>query len=68
MNKIKGLFAKTKSGSKLHGGEAASYHGVGYDVKEKELPKIHKAAFLGDVAKVKQLAKKDSSSLDKEYR
>lgn len=41
---------------------------IGYDVKEKELGKLHKAAWTGDVAKVKQLAKKDPSPLDKENR
>ncbi len=41
---------------------------IGYDVKEKELGKLHKAAWLNDVPKVRQLAKKDSSSLDKENR
>jgi len=67
MNKIKGFFAKTKSGTKSHHSEA-SFHGLGYDVKEKDLPKIHKAAWTGDVAKVKQLARKDSCSVDKEFR
>ncbi|KAL8595237.1 hypothetical protein ACOMHN_043389 [Nucella lapillus] len=41
---------------------------IGYDVREKELGKLHKAAWAGDVAKVQQLAKKNSSPLDKEKR
>lgn len=41
---------------------------IGYDVREKELGKLHKAAWLGDLAKVQQLAKKDPSPLDKEKR
>ena len=41
---------------------------IGYDVREKELGKLHKAAWLGDVGKVQQLAKKDPSPLDKEKR
>ena len=41
---------------------------IGYDINEKELGKLHKAAWTGDLAKVKQLAKKDSSPLDKENR
>ena len=39
-----------------------------YDVREKELGKLHKAAWVGDLSKVKQLAKKDASPLDKENR
>ncbi|XP_064633514.1 ankyrin repeat domain-containing protein 26-like isoform X4 [Lineus longissimus] len=41
---------------------------VGYDLREKDLPKLHKAAWTGDLSKVKQLAKKDASPLDKENR
>lgn len=41
---------------------------IGYDVKEKDLGKLHKAAWTGDLAKVKQLAKKDPSPVDKENR
>ena len=40
----------------------------GYNVKEKDLPKLHKACWSGDIGKVKQLAKKDASPLDKENR
>ncbi|KAM4733889.1 ankyrin repeat domain-containing protein 26 isoform 10-T12 [Anableps anableps] len=40
-----------------------------YDLKDKDLWKIHKAAFQGDLAKLKQLAKKnDINQLDKENR
>ncbi len=41
---------------------------VGYDVKEKDLGKLHKAVWNADLNKVKQLAKKDASPLDKENR
>ncbi|XP_046574115.1 ankyrin repeat domain-containing protein 26-like [Haliotis rubra] len=41
---------------------------IGYEIKEKELGKLHKAAWLNDYDKVKQLAKKDPSCLDKENR
>ena len=41
---------------------------IGYDVREKELGKLHKAAWVGDLSKVQQLAKKDASPLDKENR
>ncbi|XP_078113578.1 ankyrin repeat domain-containing protein 26 isoform X5 [Sander vitreus] len=42
---------------------------VGYELKEKDLGKVHKAASVGDLAKLKQLAKKnDINQLDKENR
>ena len=40
----------------------------GYDVREKDLGKLHKAAWSGDLNKVKQLARKDASPLDKHNR
>ena len=40
----------------------------GYEVREKELGKLHKAAWNGDLNKVKQLAQKDTSPLDKQNR
>ncbi|XP_052258828.1 ankyrin repeat domain-containing protein 26-like [Dreissena polymorpha] len=65
MKKIKGIFGigASKSSSKQ-----SSFNVHGYDIKEKDLPKLHKAAWTGDLAKVKQLAKKDPSALDKENR
>ncbi|XP_077939067.1 ankyrin repeat domain-containing protein 26 isoform X24 [Gasterosteus aculeatus] len=42
---------------------------VGYEFKEKDLGKVHKAALVGDLSKLKQLAKKnDVNQLDKENR
>ncbi|XP_056272309.1 ankyrin repeat domain-containing protein 26 isoform X4 [Pseudoliparis swirei] len=42
---------------------------VGYELKEKDLGKVHKAASVGDLAKLKQLVKKnDINQLDKENR
>ncbi|XP_031724441.1 ankyrin repeat domain-containing protein 26 isoform X2 [Anarrhichthys ocellatus] len=42
---------------------------AGYELKEKDLGKVHKAASVGDLAKLKQLAKKnDINQLDKENR
>ncbi|XP_071083099.1 ankyrin repeat domain-containing protein 26-like isoform X2 [Haliotis cracherodii] len=41
---------------------------IGYDLKEKDLGKLHKAAWLNDFEKVKQLARKDPSCLDKDNR
>ena len=48
-------------------GQAGS-GGPGYELKEKDLSKLHKAAWQGDLEKVKQLAKKDASVLDKANR
>ena len=39
-----------------------------YVVREKDLPKLHKAAWSGDLNKVKQLAKKNVNELDKSNR
>ncbi|XP_060770671.1 ankyrin repeat domain-containing protein 26 isoform X3 [Neoarius graeffei] len=61
-------FTKRRKGSPS-ASETASVLSVGYDLKEKDLGKVHKAAFTGDVAKLKQLAKKnDLNQLDKENR
>ncbi|XP_053377112.1 ankyrin repeat domain-containing protein 26-like isoform X23 [Mercenaria mercenaria] len=74
MKKIKGIFlGKTSknlntSASGSIGGASASQFANGYDLKEKDLPKIHKAAWTGDISKIKQLAKKDPTALDKENR
>ncbi|BFZ10588.1 hypothetical protein BsWGS_13626 [Bradybaena similaris] len=57
--------ASPKSGSTR--GSVASLN-IGYQVREKDLGKLHKAAWRGDLNKVKQLAKKDPSPLDKENR
>ncbi|XP_016101014.1 ankyrin repeat domain-containing protein 26-like isoform X3 [Sinocyclocheilus grahami] len=49
--------------------ETGSVLSASYDVKEKDLGKVHKAAFSGDVVKLRQLAKKnDLNQLDKENR
>ncbi|KAK3526644.1 hypothetical protein QTP70_030857 [Hemibagrus guttatus] len=61
-------FTKRRKGSPSVS-ETASVLSVGYDLKEKDLGKVHKAAFTGDVAKLRQLAKKnDLNQLDKENR
>lgn len=42
---------------------------AGYELKDKDLGKVHKAALVGDLVKLKQLAKKnDINQLDKENR
>ena len=40
----------------------------GYEVREKDLPKLHKAVWNEDSMKVKSLVKKDVNALDKENR
>ncbi|XP_059152667.1 ankyrin repeat domain-containing protein 36C-like isoform X2 [Physella acuta] len=57
--------ASPKSGSTR--GSVASLN-TNFDVNVKELGKLHKAAWTGDLNKVKQLAKKDPNPLDKEKR
>ncbi|XP_074646987.1 uncharacterized protein LOC141902922 isoform X2 [Tubulanus polymorphus] len=62
---------KKESGAGATGklGSTQSISGIGgYDVNEKEISKLHKAAWSGDLSKVKQLAKKDPSPIDKENR
>ena len=49
----------------ISGGTAAS---GGYDVRDKDLGKIHKAICLQDLNKVKSLSKKESNLRDKENR
>jgi hypothetical protein len=41
---------------------------IGYEVREKDLPKLHKAVWNEDLGKVKSLVKKDVNGLDKENR
>ncbi|XP_036409756.1 ankyrin repeat domain-containing protein 26-like [Megalops cyprinoides] len=42
---------------------------VGYDIKEQDIGKLHRAAFNGDLAKIKRYAKKyDLNQVDKENR
>lgn len=73
MKKLKGIFSG-KSSKNLNTSAASSSDGAsahflsGYDLKEKDLPKIHKAAWNGDISKIRQLAKKDPTALDKENR
>lgn len=64
--KNKGGGADNKSLSKAS--SEISLDGPGYTLKDKDLGKLHKAAWIGDIEKVKQFAKKDASPLDKEKR
>ncbi|XP_063052762.1 ankyrin repeat domain-containing protein 26 isoform X2 [Engraulis encrasicolus] len=62
-------FTKKKKGFSPSASETTSVLSAGYELKEKDLGKVHKAAASGDVSKLKQLAKKnDLNQLDKENR
>ncbi|XP_036374400.1 uncharacterized protein si:ch211-272n13.3 [Megalops cyprinoides] len=62
-------FAKKKKGFSPNSSDTGSVLSAGYEIKEKDLGKLHKAAAAGDLAKLKQLAKKnDLSQLDKDNR
>lgn len=68
---MKKIFSFTKK--KKHPSSSTPDNGsvlsVGYELKDKDLGKVHKAASVGDLAKLKQLAKKnDINQLDKENR
>lgn len=57
---------KAQSGTPDSGNALSS---AGYELKEKDLGKLHKAALNADLAKLKQLAKKNYiNQLDKENR
>ncbi|XP_044049238.1 ankyrin repeat domain-containing protein 26 isoform X13 [Siniperca chuatsi] len=67
---MKKIFSFTKKKKHPSGTpDSGSVLSVGYELKEKDLGKVHKAASVGDLAKLKQLAKKnDINQLDKENR
>ncbi|XP_053879483.1 ankyrin repeat domain-containing protein 26 isoform X3 [Malaclemys terrapin pileata] len=66
MKKIFGFGKKKKGQSPAC---RASLPGVGYELREKELGKLHRAAAGGDLGKLQQLLKKhDINQLDKENR
>ncbi|KAK5613050.1 hypothetical protein CRENBAI_002569 [Crenichthys baileyi] len=67
---MKKIFSFTKKKKQSSGTpDNVSALSDGYDLKDKDLGKIHKAAFQGDLAKLKQLAKKnDVNQPDKENR
>ena len=69
MKKIfKGNKLKVKAPSPSPAGDA-EFASPGYSLKEKDLPKLHKAAWNGDLVKLQQLSKKgDVNQLDKENR
>ncbi|RXM30151.1 Ankyrin repeat domain-containing protein 26 [Acipenser ruthenus] len=62
-------FGKKKKGLSPNTSDTGSVVSAGYELKEKDLGKLHKAASTGDLSKLKQLAKKhDLSQLDKDNR
>ncbi|GLD58997.1 ankyrin repeat domain-containing protein 26-like isoform X1 [Lates japonicus] len=67
---MKKIFSFTKKKKHPSGTpDNGSVLSAGYELKEKDLGKVHKAASVGDLAKLKQLAKKnDINQLDKENR
>ncbi|OCT87363.1 hypothetical protein XELAEV_18021062mg [Xenopus laevis] len=70
MKKIFSFGKKKKWGSSPNTSDAGSVLSVvGYELKDKDLSKLHRAASAGDVGKIKQLIKKqDVNQLDKENR
>ncbi|XP_035497947.2 ankyrin repeat domain-containing protein 26 isoform X2 [Scophthalmus maximus] len=67
---MKKIFSFTKKKKHQSGTpDSGSVLSLGYELKDKDLGKVHKAASVGDLAKLKQLAKKkDVNQLDKENR
>ena len=67
---MKRLFQRKKKSASDAGSLASSRSASGYNVSpKKELPKLHKAAFENDIAKLKlHLKKGDVNQLDKQNR
>ncbi|XP_073475924.1 ankyrin repeat domain-containing protein 26 isoform X7 [Aquarana catesbeiana] len=69
MKKFFGIGKKKKSGPSPSPSESGSVLSVGYELKDKELSKLHRAASAGDVPKIRQLLhKQDINQVDKENR
>ncbi|XP_018108058.1 ankyrin repeat domain-containing protein 26 isoform X3 [Xenopus laevis] len=69
MKKIFGFGKKKKRDPSPNTSDAGSVLSLGYELKDKDLSKLHRAASTGDVSKIKQLIKKqDTNQLDKENR
>ena len=74
MSGLRKLFKRktpgTKSAASTEDLSDVSSVASGYFIpKDKDLPKLHKAVWSGDISKVKQLAKKgDINQLDKDNR
>ncbi|XP_038637085.1 ankyrin repeat domain-containing protein 26 isoform X2 [Scyliorhinus canicula] len=62
-------FAKRKRKFSPNTSDTGSVLSAGYELREKDLGKLHKAASTGDLSKLRQLVKKnDVNQLDKENR
>ncbi|XP_072341336.1 ankyrin repeat domain-containing protein 26 isoform X8 [Scyliorhinus torazame] len=62
-------FAKRKRRFSPNTSDTGSVLSAGYELREKDLGKLHKAASTGDLSKLRQLVKKnDVNQLDKENR
>ncbi|KAM8972070.1 ankyrin repeat domain-containing protein 26 [Pelodytes ibericus] len=69
MKKIISFAKRKKRGLSPSASETGSVLSAGYELKDKDLGKLHRAALSGDVSKIKQLLKKhDINQLDKENR
>ncbi|XP_053575171.1 ankyrin repeat domain-containing protein 26-like [Bombina bombina] len=69
MKKIFSFARKKSKGLSPSTSETGSVLSVGYELKDKDLSKLHRAAASGDVSKIKQLLRKqDINQLDKENR
>ncbi|XP_069620959.1 ankyrin repeat domain-containing protein 26 isoform X4 [Ranitomeya imitator] len=69
MKKIFGFGRRKKSGPPSSTSETGSAQSAGYELREKELSKVQRAASSGDVAKLRQLLpKQDVNQVDKESR
>ncbi|XP_075130395.1 ankyrin repeat domain-containing protein 26 [Leptodactylus fuscus] len=69
MKKLFGFGRKKKSGPSSSTSDTGSVLSAGYELKEKDLSKFHRAASSGDVAKIRQLLlKQDINQVDKENR
>ena len=66
--KIKGAFASPSSERKSKSTGDLSYPPI-YQVKEKDLPKLHQAAWKGNLVKVIELCRPDKlNTIDKDGR
>ena len=71
MPKFKNIFSKKKKSASEVGSLASGRSASGYDISPKKdfNSKLHKAAFEGDLDKIKSLLKKeDVNQLDKQNR
>ncbi|KAM6960688.1 ankyrin repeat domain-containing protein 26 [Aplochiton taeniatus] len=69
MKKIFNFTKKKRASNTANTSDTGSGLSVGYELKDKDLGKVHKAALVGDLSKLRQHVKKnDINQLDKENR